>query len=86
MNIGLILDLVLGFGMSFFTAQGETQKADILRKLASMKAAGQDIDAHMERVAAALTAGTPLDWDQLQRDIDVEVDEFLSRGSGGEAE
>lgn len=86
MNLALLFDLVLGFGVSFFTAQGDTRTTATLRKLQQAKASGANVEAHMQQVADNLIAGIPLDWDALDAAIDSEVDEFLSRGSGGEPE
>ena len=86
MNLALLFDLVLGFGVSFFTSQNDTRTVATLRKLQSAKASGANIDAHMQSVADNLIAGVPLDWDALDDAIDAEAEEFLSRGSGGEPE
>lgn len=74
----MLFDLILGFGVSFFTAQGDAKTVTTLRKLKSAKDSGADIDAHMQEVADRLVAGDPLDWDRLDADIDRAVDQFLS--------
>lgn len=86
MNLSLLFDLILGFGMSFFTAQGETYKVGVLRKLQKAKASGANVDAFMQQVAQDLLGDVPLAWEELDANIDAAADEFLSRGSGGEPE
>ena len=79
MNVSLLTDLVLAFGTSFFTAQGDTQTAATLRKLQAAKAAGANVEWHMQQVADALLNDQPLDWEELDKEITAEVDEFLAR-------
>lgn len=79
MNVSLLADLVLAFGTTFFTAQGDTKTAAVLRKLQAAKAAGANVEAHMQQVADALLNDQPLDWEDLDRAIDEEVNEFLAR-------
>lgn len=79
MNVSLLTDLVLAFGTSFFTAQGDTMKAAMMRKLQSAKAAGANVEWHMQQVADALLNDQPLDWEELDKAITAEVDEFLAR-------
>ena len=79
MKLSLLFDMVLGFGISFFTAQNDAKTVSTLRKLQAAKAAGANIDDHMQRVADSLLAGKPLDWDSLDAAIDKEVNEFLAR-------
>lgn len=86
MNLATLFDLVLGFGISFYTSQNDTRAVSSLRKLQAAKASGANVNAHMQRVADNMIAGLPMDWDALDTDIDAEVNEFLSRGSGGEPE
>lgn len=78
LSLSLLFDLVLGFGMSFYDAQGDTKKSATLRKLQKAKASGANVDAHMQKVADDLLGNVPLDWDQLDADIDAAVDEFLA--------
>lgn len=86
MNLALLFDLVLGFGISFYTSQNDTRAASHLRKLQAAKASNQNIDAAMQRLADDLNAGIAPDWDAHDAALDAEVDEFLSRGSGGAPE
>ena len=79
MNPAILFDLVIGFGVSFFTAQGNERTAGILRKLQAARVSGANIDAHMARVAESLIQGTPLDWEALEAEIDSEVEAFLAR-------
>lgn len=79
MNISLLLDLILGFGVSFFDAQGRSEVSDTLKKLQMAKDAGANVEAHMQRIADALLTDVPLDWESLAAEINSEVDEFLAR-------
>jgi len=79
MQVSLLFDMVLGFGISFFTSQNDTRTVATLRKLQAAKVAGANIDDHMQRVADSLLAGEPLDWDSLDAAIDAETKEFLDR-------
>lgn len=79
MNVSLLFDLIIGFGISFFDAQGRNEVSSTLRKLQQAKTSGANVEAHMQTVAEALAANEPLDWDTLTAEIDAEVDEFLNR-------
>lgn len=77
MNPALLIDLILAFGLSFFTAQGDDSMAAAIRKIKAAKDSGLNVDRHMQAVADALLNDEPLDWDVLNAQIDAEVDEFL---------
>ena len=77
MNPALLLDLILAFGLSFFTAQNDDAMAGVIRKIKAAKDSGLNVDRHMAAVAAALLNDEPMDWDSLNAEIDAEVDEFL---------
>lgn len=79
MNISLIFDLVIAFGVQLFTSQGQDDVVDVLKKLKGAKDAGANVDAHLAAVAHALETGEPLDWEALDALIDAEVAEFLER-------
>ena len=85
MNWKLWADVILAFGISLFTAQNDQRTAATLRKLQATKDSNTRFEEHMQRVADGLIAGEPLDWDELDAEIDAEVDEFLSRGEDGQA-
>lgn len=82
LSLSLLFDLVLGFGMSFYDAQGDAAKSATLRKLQKAKAAGANVDAHMQKVADDLLGNVPLDWTQLDADIDAAAADFLGDNNG----
>lgn len=82
LSLSLLFDLMLGFGMSFYDAQGDAAKSATLRKLQKAKASGVNVDAHMQQVADDLLGNVPLDWAQMDAEIDDEVADFLGDNNG----
>lgn len=79
MNPSLLFDLVIAFGVSFFTAQGRPEAVEVLRKLREAKQSGANVDDYMAEVARTLTASEVLDWTALNARIDATVADFLTR-------
>lgn len=74
----MLFDFILAFGIPFFTGQGNTKAVSIINKLNIARQSGQNIDAHMQEVADYMAGNGPLDWDQLDSNVDSAVASFLS--------
>ncbi len=81
----LLFELILVFSQTFLRAQGNDETAAYLQKVLALKAAGGNIDAHMQKVADILLADDPVDLEGLIDRINSEVDELLGRGDAEEA-
>jgi len=76
----LIIDLFLGFALRFFESQDNERAADYVRRGVFLKKNRQDVDAHMQAVAAYMLGEGELDFDDLKDRVNSEVDELLARG------
>ncbi len=86
MRSALIIDFLLGIALQFFRGSEDADAARYVERAIALKAAGGNVDAHLQKVADYLGAaeGTAVDFAALISRIDGEVDELLARGSGGE--
>ncbi len=76
MRASLLFELILAFSETFFRAQGNTETADYMRKVLTLKQAGASVDAHLQKVADILLADGPIDIGGLIDRINSEVDKL----------
>jgi hypothetical protein len=62
-----------------FTLQGDSKAAESLTFVANGIESGLDVDEHMQSVADALNAGSPVSWDDVTARIEAEAAELRSR-------
>lgn len=86
MNLKLV-SLVSLRGLALLLGlQGQNVAAVALNRLVSGIEAGMNVDTYMEDVAKAFETDTEAGWNEITDRIDVEVNEFLSRGDDGKTE
>lgn len=64
---------------TLFSLQGRTRDSDGLNSLANAAEAGMNVDAHMQKVADQLKAGTPIDWDDITSRIEAASDRLQDK-------
>ena len=82
MRGALIADLFLGFATVLFQDRKDKKVIAYINKVVALKAAGGNVDVHMQAVADYLQGGKPLDFKELTKRVNSEVDELLGRGQG----
>lgn len=80
MRSTLIIDLILGVALNLFQDRKDKKAIAYINKVVKLKAAGGDVNQHMQAVADYLNGGKPVDFKDLTSRINSEVDELLGRG------
>ncbi len=80
----VIIDLFLGFALSWYKAKKDTKMVAYINKIIAVKEAGGDVDDHMAKVAEFLKGDKKPDYKDLIDRINAEVDELHRRATGGD--
>ena len=84
MRGALIADLFLGVATALFQDRKDKNALDYINKVVRLKAAGGNVDKHLQNVANYLNGtDTKLDFKELTGRVNSEVDELLGRGQSG---
>ena len=77
MQAKLIIDLILGFALSFFSQKKEDEHIlGYIQKIVALRQAGTNVDQHLQGVADFLLGGAEPDFTDLKARIDAEVDKL----------
>ncbi len=79
MKARLLIDLILGFALQFFQAQGDKSAQNYVEKIIAYKAAGINVDSYLQEVADYLLGGERPDWDGLIGRVNKAVDELAAK-------
>ena len=80
MNVKIGFELLAAFIGQLLGLQGRTKEQSILNKIMAAYRAGQNVDAHMRKIADQLEADEPIDWDEFEARLNAESTAFQSRG------